>query len=289
MSFLLVSGKSYLCEICNCTIQVEYEGGPALTQIGDYSVSQQLEYSKEFGQPNENPEIDGYYLLDIGVCQECYRNNILLKDQATEKNKQKLLSGYDDLISKKATFMEENMKLFTDFISKKIDAFSLDEINILIGEDFDPNLGDKYANPKKKKGLWNHYFQQEIRGKVVPYFLKCAFNDPAILKIVSVYNKSSKKQWNGLRNLFSENIISVYVPIDISQAENLHNLIQCETTVRYPTKDTPNINFYHQGEFDMDDDIEGSFLISEEDISDSINEGDIEKALKEKIQGMIIN
>jgi len=39
----------------------------------------------------------------------------------------------------------------------------------------------------------------------------------------------------------------------------------------------------------MDDDIEGSFLVSEEDISDSINEGDIEKALKEKIQGMIIN
>jgi len=69
----------------------------------------------------------------------------------------------------------------------------------------------------------------------------------------------------------------------------LNDYIQYEASVRYPTKDTPKINFYHQGEFDMDDDIEGSFLVSEEDISDSINEGDIEKALKEKIQGMIIN
>jgi len=129
---------------------------------------------------------------------------------------------------------------------------------------------------------------QEIRGKVVPYFLTCAFNEPDILQIVSAYNQSSKKQWDGLKNLFSENIISVYVPIIISQPENLNDYIQTELTVRYPTKDTPNVNFYHQGEISLDG-IESEFLVSEEDISSSIIEEYLENALKEKIQEMILN
>jgi hypothetical protein len=288
MSFLLVSGKSFRCKICKHTIQVEYEGGPAMTQIGDFNVSQQLEYSKEFGQPNENPETDGYSLLDFGVCQECYQNNVFLKDQATEENKQKLLSGYDDLISKKYAFMEENLELFTKFISEKIETFSLDDINIIAGQDFDPDLGDKYASPKKKKGLFNAYFQQNIRGRVVPYFLKCAFNDPDISQIVSDHNQSSKKQWKELRKLFSKKIISIHVPTLISQAENLNDYIQCESTVRYPTKDTPNVNFYHQVEFSLDNDIKSDFLISKKDISSSIINEYVENALKEKILGMIL-
>jgi hypothetical protein len=289
MSFLLVSGKSFRCESCKHTIQVEYEGGAALTQIGDYRVSLQQEYSKEFGQPNDNPETEGYYLFDIGVCQECYQNNIFLKDQSTEQNKQKLLSGYDDLISKKDAFVEENLELFTKFISEKIETFSLDNINIIAGKDFDPDLGDKYASPKKKKGLFNAYFQQNIRDRVVPYFLKCAFNDPDISQIVLNHNKSSKKQWKTLRKPFSEKIISIHVPTLISQAENLNDYIQCESTVRCPTKDTPNVNFYHKVELSLNNDIKSDFLISKKDILDSIIYEYVENALKEKIQGMIFN
>jgi hypothetical protein len=251
----------------------------------DFNVLQQLVYSRKFGQPNENPEID---LLDIGVCQECYQKKVFLRNKSEEEKKQKLLSGYDDLISKQAEFLEKNIELFKEFISKRIESFNLDEISIIIGEDFDPDLGDKYASPKKKKGLWNVYFQQNIRDKVVPYFLKCAFSDPTISQVISNHNQSSEKQWAELRKLFPKNIISIYAPTLISQTENLNDYIRYETTVRSPTKDTPDVNFYHQIDFPLDDDIESDFLISEEDISRLIIDEYFENALKDKTLGMIL-
>jgi hypothetical protein len=57
-------------------LQVDYQSSPSLTAIGDIGVHRQLEYSRIFGQPTDNPDAEGYYIYDFGFCETCYRKYI---------------------------------------------------------------------------------------------------------------------------------------------------------------------------------------------------------------------
>ena len=73
MSFMVVSGKQFMCSDCEKIVQIEYEGGAQMTQIGDLSVMEQIQLSEQFGS-----EFDSY-LYDIGICNECFDNEKELK------------------------------------------------------------------------------------------------------------------------------------------------------------------------------------------------------------------
>ena len=81
MSFLLVAGKIFVCQKCQKLITIEYEGGALLTQIGDENVMQQSEYSQHMKQPNSNPDEQGHFLYDIGLCTSCYHVQNSRSDQ----------------------------------------------------------------------------------------------------------------------------------------------------------------------------------------------------------------
>ncbi len=72
MSLMLVSGKQFICENCKKVVLIEYKDGAQMTQIGDDNVHKQMELSQQFGQINDNPNQDGYYLYDIGLCSDCF-------------------------------------------------------------------------------------------------------------------------------------------------------------------------------------------------------------------------
>jgi hypothetical protein len=287
MSFLLVTGKIFSCDLCKKVIQVEYEMGPSLTQIGDMNIIQQMEYSKNLGQPNESPETNGYYLYDFGICEVCYKEQIYSKDPQLEEIKQMLINKYQNLISQKeacliyiSTFLSENFE-------RRIKTFIFDDVESFLGERFDHDLGDKYAKPKKKRGLWNQYFQQKIRDKVIPYLANSALKDSKVSKIVENHNQSSENSWVEQKDMFSENLVTIFFSNGcISMGENLNDYIEAESTVRFPVKDTPKANFYHQVEFDFDND-EDIFLISQEDLIGSLNEDIIVKSFKDRIEGLL--
>ena len=56
MSWLLVRGKTYVCDSCDCRLNVDYEGGAQMTQIGDENIEAQIEVSERLGQGADNPE-----------------------------------------------------------------------------------------------------------------------------------------------------------------------------------------------------------------------------------------
>ena len=47
MSFMLTRGKVFVCQKCEHRVSVEYEGGTAMTQIGDFEVMRQMQIAEE--------------------------------------------------------------------------------------------------------------------------------------------------------------------------------------------------------------------------------------------------
>lgn len=71
MSWLLVRGKLFWCGDCRRQIRVEYEGAARPTQVSDPVIDAQVQWSRELGQPMDDPDQEGWYLHDIGLCERC--------------------------------------------------------------------------------------------------------------------------------------------------------------------------------------------------------------------------
>jgi len=295
MSFLLVTGKIFLCQNCEAKIQIEYEGGAILTQVGDKNVSQQIEYSKKFGQPHDDPEEDGFYLYDededfylydFGICSKCYFETVFSKNKIREESNQKIIEGYQRIFNEKNKTLESLVDSIGKCIEKRISNFEIREMDKLIGETFDPDFGDKHALLSKKKRKLNKMFQ-EIRDKVKAYFISSVLNDELLGSSINSFNKSSLEKWADLVGSDRRKELSVFIPFDISQPENLNDYIQTENTVRRPIEETSKLDFYHQQDVSLNK-LEENIVIKPKDIEEMINPDFILKSFKNRIEKMII-
>jgi len=75
MSSMPVKGKRFVCSECGKIVQIEYEGGVKMTQVGDMEVYRQMQLSEYFGTQSEP------YLYDIGLCFQCYERSPYKKDE----------------------------------------------------------------------------------------------------------------------------------------------------------------------------------------------------------------
>jgi len=138
MSWLLVRGKIFICENCNREIKIKYKDGAQFTQIGDINIYTQLEYSKKLGQLCKNPDEEGYYLYDFGICENCIHK--ILSKEAFEANMKILelihqLFTLKNIVFQKLNEIIENNKeaIFNNIDYKKIyELHKREIIDILI-------------------------------------------------------------------------------------------------------------------------------------------------------------
>jgi len=250
MSFLNVAGKIYYCFQCKSTTRVCFAGGPQLTQIGDLNVFEQMEISRQLGQPNSDPEREGYYLYDLVLCEKCYQQ-YLQKNEEMEKAIQPIVLEFSKLINEKHRLIGSLVPELNEMIAKQVNCFALESLDELLGERFDKDLGDKHALPGKKRGKFNQLFTQSIRHKAIPYFLKKALAEEKIEQPVSSYLKQVETAWVEPTRKFRDEVVQTYIPFAIRRAENLNNYVCYEATVRAPEATTPDLIVYHECELDF--------------------------------------
>ncbi len=285
MSFLNVAGKIYYCLQCKSTTRICFEGGPKFTQIGDLNIFEQMEISQKLGQPNSDPDREGYYLYDLVLCEKCYQQ-YLQKNGEKEKVIQPLVREFYKLINERHLLIKSLVPEINDMVAKQIHSFTIEELDKLLEERFDKDFGDKYALPGKKKGKFNQLYTQSIRHKAIPYFLKKALADEKIDKAVSSYLKMVETAWLEPTQQFRDEVVQTYIPFAISSAENLNNYVYSEATVRVPDATTPDLTFYHECDLDFAY-MNGRLALTDEDFEKEFVCSELITVLKERLEKLL--
>jgi hypothetical protein len=287
MSFLNVSGKIFICDMCNLMHKVEYEGGPQPTQIGDDNIFELLKLSEKLGQPNEDPEANGFYLYDYGICATCYKHNIYKANETSETAKNKIINCYNRLAAKKEEHLVSLAESFSVYFQHYIKHIQLADLEIIAGERIDKDLGDKHATPSKKKGKFNQLFHQKIKDKIIQFIIARFMKDDKTAKAIDQFNSSSGKNFAPLKALSMHNIVDAFIPFKIAKPENLNNYVQSEYTIRHPVKNTPDLTIYHPVQIDIKE-MEKSLKIGTRDFEELLDEDTFIKACKSRLEEIIL-
>lgn len=176
MSFMLICGKIFHCLNCGKEVRVDYKGGPLITQIGDFRIIEVLELSKIYGQPNSNPDMDGYFLHDVGLCESCY----ILKVDYIERERSREIF---DLINQISTLRNKTQESISSLIPNIFNTvafkMTVEDIQSAINNSFDPYLGDKHATPQKRRRLFNDFINRN-KEVLTSYILKKTLEEPQI-------------------------------------------------------------------------------------------------------------
>ena len=245
MSFLNVVGKIYRCSECQKSIRIEYQDGARLTQIGDWNVTSQLELSKKLGQPNDNPDENGYYLYDIRICIDCFnkQNGVLDNDKL-----ETIGQINNDLLERREKTVADIEELTPGILDDIISPLTLTDVENIIGGSVDPSFGDKHATPKKRKRLINEFLDQH-RDKFAEFFRRKAWQESDIQQIVKGYNALAEPAMKKLKKLIPTDT-PFYIAKHTNAAENLNDLICYEHTIRKPVDESPDHVFVFEQEID---------------------------------------
>lgn len=247
MSFMLVAGKIFVCVECQKAVQVEYEGGASVTQIGDMEVMRQLEYSEQLGQPSAEPYEEGFYLYDFGVCDECYGNLASTEDRERYEQIFHLLGKIE---TERSQAIEAISIIAADAIGSVAVNLTLQDISAAIGSPVDATLGDKHATEAKKRRLITG-FVQDYSNRVEPYIQKKAFAEGRIKQSMKQYREEIKLSKSQLSSLLDMTKGKSFVQKHTNAAENLNEYIITSETVRYPVDDAIDEVFYYPVEYDV--------------------------------------
>jgi hypothetical protein len=246
MSFLLVSGKIFICSECNRSVKVNYKEGALPTQIGDIEITHQLELSSEIGQPNSDPNEEGYYLYDIGMCEKCYFSLI---DESERKRSSEIsrcihgiITARDERIN---AFSSLNPTLFEDVVSK----ITLAEICSALSEDIASLTGDKHDSISKKQRL-KKAFIHKYKSEIESYILNKCWSEPCALVIVERFNTATKALMKALKIAIGSNNLFC-ISKRTNATESLNEYITAYTTIREPLNESPNESFYFNREVDL--------------------------------------
>lgn len=244
---MLVAGKIFVCPECQKTVQVDYEGGALVTQIGDMEVMRQLEYSEQLGQPNADPDEEGFYLYDFGVCGACYEN---LASAENRERYEQILHLLDKIEAERSQAIEAISLIAEDAIRSVAANLTLEDISAAIGRPVDATLGDKHATAAKKQRLITG-FVQDYSNRIKPYILNKAFAEGHIKQRMKQYREETKHSISQLSSLLDITQGKSFVQKHTNAAENLNAYIISNETVRYPVDDAIDEVFYYPIEYDV--------------------------------------
>lgn len=282
MSLLLVSGKIYLCENCEKTTKVEYSGGAQYTQIGDELVSYQLQLSEQLGQPNENPEKQGFYLYDICLCEKCFTSFIQPKLTEQELLAIKIFELYQALMDERDRIIDKfdvNSNGPMEEIFSELSTEDFCEIGFN-PNDIDPNLLTKTKKRKVGKFLHNN------REGVEAWIFDKLMSNSKYETVIEDHNLKCKRKFEYYEiDKFKNSIVTTYHKKNISMPENLNPYIICEFSVREPFDKTEKNYVYYQYEVDLYELFNETPILKDE-LKDCVGRG-LNKLFSDRVMTML--
>lgn len=277
MSWMLVRGKKFICNKCGKVTLVEYQGGALMTQIGDIEIMKQEHIAKELGE-NQNGE-NGYYLYDIGICENCYKTKI-------NKSIQNRCERVDALLQELQENLELLEKTFYENLPKVRDIIKWNEMAKELEIDTD-SLIDRRENKSKKRTPLKTYIHNNA-DKLTYYIVKKTFEIPEVENFTANYLNKKNAIISEIDKLFRKdsffrfNNICYYFK-DTTKAENLNSHFLADTTIRVPRDDSPSEKFYFEYEINIES-IAGVYGISNRyfRLPRGFLRGTIEKAFEER-------
>jgi hypothetical protein len=248
MSFMIVCGKLFVCNKCEKVVRVEYEGGAQFTQIGDLNVMEQEHFSEALGQLNNEPDEQGYYLYDFGLCDKCFDTKI---NRDYKRKSEAIFRISDELAVKRQENLDDINGYLPDLFSRAASGLSSEDIGSAIGQQFDPAFGDKHATATKRDRLLND-FMHKHRNALVEYCVRKVWTDPRIISaIVTRYAETTQPMLTELKTLVADPP-PMYFEKTTDKTENLNDWIIAETTSRQPALYSSRETFYSDMEIDFD-------------------------------------
>ena len=236
MSFLMIQGKRFICQECKTEARVEYVGGSQMTQIGEDNIYLQQELSQKYGV-----KFDDSYLVDIGVCSDCFNDEKGLKKTSIVSN---LIDEITVIKQKYVTEIEDAIGSITDEI---IFCMSVDELDKLYNKKLLPLLVDKHMSVSKRNKQIKAIIRQN-RYEIERYIIDTAL-DGVFKDIVEKYNAQSSDKITELKKLLCTGD-NLYFSKQTDTPENLNNYISNDYTIRYPVEESASEIFYFNIEVD---------------------------------------
>ncbi len=253
MSFLLVAGKIFICEECEDRIRVEYEGGASITQIGNDNIFYQFNCCFEkYGQPNQNPKKEGYYIYDNEkICHKCYTEKNLKAGQKIANAKQELISKYYEFGDAKCQVLNSLQSDYAGYVSNLISGFRFEDFETLMEKKFDRDLLDPHITREKRERKFKQYFAQNIRNKIDDYILIRLQADANFNSAIDSHNERVRGYYDDITALFSKDEVELMVPFDVCSPENLNNYIDTDNSARKSVECDPKILLYQKMEISL--------------------------------------
>lgn len=239
MSFMLVSGKQFICESCEKVISVEYKDGAKMTQIGDFEIMRQQQIAQEFGEQQVINE-KGFYLYDFGLCEPCYEKTVpeTLRKRSTRINE--LLHNLDLLYRSAYGEIDEQ---FSKTLKQVGSNLTWNDISQAVGGIDEDELEDKRQHKGKRKSplkTFMHSYAEELEH----YIINQVLNIPRSGQIIKQYRDQSREILREMTKLLkSDN--SLYLSKTSDASENLNDYIVTDTSVRVPIDGSVSKTFYY--------------------------------------------
>ena len=238
MSFLVVGGKTFICQECGHRVSVDYEGGAMMTQIGDFEVMRQQEIAEEL---NEQQSLDerGFYLYDFGVCQSCYRS----VDEETRARSDKfneLYRSVDSLYRSAYAKVDDN---FIKSLEQLASILTWNDISEMAGGVSREELIDTRQHKGKRKSplkQFIHNYSEKVEHAITRRILKM----PEIDAVLSQYQEQSQKIFKEMRELLNPDNLAYFSKMT-DEMENLNEYIVTDTSVRKPVTGSVSEPFYY--------------------------------------------
>ena len=197
MSFMTVRGKIFICSQCEKSLTIEYQGGAQMTQIGDMEVYRQQELSQQLGQLSADPEREGYYLYDIGLCAECYTD---VSREINSDREKKVFSLIDSLNEKKKSYLDDIEEIISSISMKLIYQWDLNMLQSILGKKLGALLNDKHmAKSKREKQIRDLLRKRHFN--LESSIIEEAFQNEAIQKLIADYEESTYSELSQLKKL----------------------------------------------------------------------------------------
>lgn len=244
MSWLNIRGKIYHCLKCPENITVKYEGCARLTQIGDNRVYEQMALSQKYGQPIANPDIEGYYLHDDVVCEQCFKKHYMKGGQYDVAIHMKALCDrLLEIRDKHAENIRRSTEATFNNLLENISPINLREIN---RSAFDKTIGLKIFKLRNKRKDLIEQFVSSAKDSINFFIYNQVNSDPYIQGIIGQSALEVQPVIENIKKLLTNLKGKIFMAHRINLPENLNDYVQYEMTTRTPIESTLDITvFYH--------------------------------------------
>jgi hypothetical protein len=258
MSFLFVKGIIYHCLQCGSSLQVEYEGGPMFTQVGEGGVFNFLQLEKKY-KSNSGRDLyrEPVYLHAEVICENCVDSSRIVSS--------KLVDKVDSLwaIARKAGSIK---KQFQNNVLKLIENSDIEWVKSVDRKSYEEMANHKYLlMPHVKNGQVVPIILGEKEKRIRQYISEISGNileslfsafpqlKDNLLASVSKIRQKLESRMEEIKKKLPGEGTCFYVGEDITLPENMNPYIMTEWTVRVPEDKTPNVKCYTDIEIDMGD------------------------------------